>query len=350
MALDIASIGERARQAVPLERLMQNVGILVRSSGAVQTDDQSASNGNSEARTKHYNADENIPLRARMNAWWHGNIINQDAAPHTSADVETVSPIDMTRWTEQRIEVVEFLWGNGFLEPGGAAGVRKLFLHVMPNSKQSVLDLTTGLGGTAFTLAHDQNLWMDALEWDEVLSAEANRSANTGGLGDQVPVGKLSLDAIDIAQKKYNLIYSRERLFTVAEKIELLTAAAEGLRTGGNLVITDLVLTGTDRLDTDGFRNWVQSEPITPHPWTMALYVKTLKELGLAVVTRQDSTEQYLSEIRFGWQKAVKLLEKGEFNLKLGDQLLAEGKVWSGRTAALEGGDLALCRLIARRP
>ena len=373
MALSIASIGERALQAVPLDRLLQNVGILARSPCASETDSEEPASDGSDAEgmdsetppdseqgdnapvseagvSRRYGADEHIPPRARMNAWWHGDTISRHSAPNATTDVEIAAPIDMTEWTEDRMELVQLLWGEGFLEPGGAAGVRKLFLHVMPNSKQSVLDLTTGLGGTAFTLAHDQNLWMDALEQDDILAAEANRSAAKNGLVDQVPVGKLKLDAIDIAQKKYNLIYSRERLFTVAEKIELLTAAAEGLRAGGNLVITDLVVASADRLESEGFSNWVRSEPVMPQPWTMALYVKTLKELGLSVVTRQDSTKQYLSDITAGWQRIAKLLEDGEFNPGLANQLLAEGEFWMGRTAALDAGDISLCRLIARRP
>ena len=373
MALSLASIGERASQARPLDRLLQNVGILARSSRDIETDGEESASGDFDAEAtdaetppdseqddttpisktrvaKRYGADEYVPLRARMNAWWHGDTISRRNAPSASTNVETAATIDMTKWTKDRMELVQWLWGEGFLEPGGAAAVRKLFLHVLPNSKQSVLDLTTGLGGTAFTLAHDQNLWMDALEWDDILVAEANRGANKNGLVDQVPVGKLKLDAINIAEKKYNLIYSRERLFTVVEKIELLTAAAEGLRAGGNLVITDLVVTSTDRLESEGFGTWVRSEPVMPQPWTMALYVKTLKELGLSVVTRQDSTKQYLSDITAGWRRVAKLLQGGDFNPDLANQLLAEGDFWIGRTTALEAGDISLCRLIARRP
>lgn len=370
MAINIASIGEKARQAVPLDRLLNNVGILVRSSNAMPSSDQTIATDDADGPDtaldaaaqqsdeksakrmqimRQFDEDEPIPLRERMNAWWHGDTIGRRNASGASKDAEVRTPIDMSRWTEDRMTLVEILWGDGFLEPGGAASVRKLFMHVMPNSKQSVLDLTTGLGGSAMTLAQDQNLWMDALESDEILAAASHKTTIMAGLGDQVPVALLKLNAIDIARNKYNLIYSRERLFTIAEKIELLSAAAKGLRTGGNLVITDLVVTDAERMENQEFQNWVRSEPIMPQPWTMSLYAKTLSEHGLAVVTRQDFTKDYLTDIYAGWQKVTQALRKNQFNLELSDQLLAEGEVWRGRTGALEAGDIALCRIIARR-
>ncbi len=355
MSFSLASIGAKARRAVPVDRLLQNVGVLARGAGQNEagTNDDASGEAAAEAgpstRPTSYTAGEPIPLVARVTAWWHGDVLSQTAAKDKTVAAEEAVPVDLTRWDADRLTLVQRLWGESFLEPGGATRTRKLFAHVMPNSKQTVLDLTAGLGGTAFTLAQDQGLWMDALEPDPDLAAEALKAASMSGLASQVPVSPVDIDVLDVAQNKYHLAYSRERLFALAQKQEVLAAAAECLKNGGSLMITDLMVPSADIMDSDGYRAWASTEPVTPQPWTIALYAKSLQDFGLKVATRQDLTSEYLEDIHSGWARISRDLEAGEFDRSLGRYLLAEGEVWSRRTKALQDGVISYCRIIARR-
>ena len=368
MSFSLEQIGARARQAVPLDRLLQNVGILSRNADPVASDtsDSAESKGDTPApdaaapqtntaeakpagKAKKYNSAQRIPVSAKIAAWWHGDVLARQASKARETKVDTTVPVDMTRWGADRLKLVQKLWGESFLEPGGAARTRKLFAHVMPNSKQTVLDLTAGLGGTAFTLAQDQGLWMDAVEPDANLAAEALRAASMSGLAKQVPVSHVDLDTIGVPNNKYHLAYTRERLFALSQKLELLTAAAASLKQGGSLMITDLMVASADVMDTEGYQTWAGSEPITPQPWTMALYAKSLQDCDLKVASRQDLSAEYLEDIHAGWTRISRALEDGEFDNSLGSYLLAEGEVWAGRTKAMQDGIISYCRIIARR-
>lgn len=370
MALNIASIGAKAKLAVPLGRLLQDAGILSRAADMANpdagVDDESAMDASTlgldsapapivgtplkrKTYKTRFGADEAIPFAARLSAWWNGDILSRKSIPTPSVEVDKSLAVDMSRWGPQRIELVQNLWGDGFTEPGGAATARKLLAHVMPNSKQSVLDLTAGLGGTAFTLAQDQGLWMDALEPDFDLAADANKSAAMAGLGGQVPISHLDLNAFDIPVNKYHLAYSRERLFTIEDKLPLIEAAAKSLKPGGSLLISDFMVASSDVLDTDGYLQWTRSEPTMPQPWSIALYGKTLEKLGLKIASRQNFSEEYLSDVHSGWQRMISSIKSKEFDRELSDYLLAEGEVWSGRTKALSEGVTSFCRIIARR-
>lgn len=341
MSLSLADIGAKARRAVALHGLFQNVGILARGDGAVD--------GDAATRPKRYGADEHIPVSERISAWWHGDILSRQAAKRETAEIEKLPPVDMTQWDGERLKLVQQLWGESFLEPGGAARTRKLFAHVMPNSKQTVLDLSAGLGGTAFTLAQDQGLWMDAVESNTDLAAEALKAASISGLSAQVPVSHVDLDVLDIAKNKYHLAYTRERLFALTQKMELLTAAAACLKDGGTLMITDLMVPNVDIMDSDEYLEWADAEPLTPQPWSMALYAKSLQECGLKVATRQDLSAEYLEDIHTGWARISRALQEGEFDRSLDHYLLAEGELWAGRTKALQNDVISYCRIIARR-
>lgn len=370
MAINIASIGAKAKLAVPLGRLLQDAGILSRAAEVAASDagvdDESAMDastlgldsapapidGTPLKRNTHktrFGADEAIPFATRVSAWWNGDILSRKSIPMPSVDVDKSLAVDMSRWGPQRIKLLQHLWGDSFSEPGGAATARKLLAHVMPNSKQSVLDLTAGLGGTAFTLAQDQGLWMDALEPDPDLAAEAAKAAAMAGLGGQVPISHLDLNAINIPSNKYHLAYSRERLFTIEDKLPLIEAAAQSLKPGGCILISDFMVASSDILDTDGYQQWTRSEPAMPQPWSIGLYAKTLEKLGLKIASRQNFSEEYLSDVHTGWQRMISSIKSKDFDRELSDYVLAEGEIWAGRTKALSEGVTSYCRIIARR-
>ena len=378
MAINIASLGEMARQALPVNRLLRNVGVLStpesqaadpeQADGPAPEDDDFATvdlagdaipapvDGQPKTRgfrNKRSISSDDVSLGDRFSAWWHGDDIDVYAEPEPEPEPELdESPSASAEpWGPQRIELAKHLWGESFIEPGGVPGARRLFAQIMPTSKQSVLDLTAGLGGTALTLAKDLNLWMEAMEPDPLLAKHASQYAELYRLNEQVPVARLDLGNINIVEEKYNLIYSRERLFSIPEKLPLLEAAARGLKQGGQLMLTDLMVPNSVNMQSDAYQAWVEREPQWPEPWTLSLYTKTLEDLGLKVASRQNLTKQYLSESNAGWQKMSRILEdeEEEFDLELADQLMREGDVWVARTRALEAGDLSYCRIVAWR-
>lgn len=74
-------------------------------------------------------------LRARLHAWWEGEEFTSDSTPPsytkpapsaeglldnlagTEIDVPFIDPA--TVWSAERRELVQLLWGNGFVWPGG---------------------------------------------------------------------------------------------------------------------------------------------------------------------------------------------------------------------------------------
>ncbi|MGI9415751.1 MAG: methyltransferase domain-containing protein [Hyphomicrobiales bacterium] len=376
MALNIASLGEKARQAVPIDRFLQNVGVLARADAeptepaepakadtAAVADEFATEDLAGDAipapvdgeprkrgfRSKRCGSNDDASLGDRLCAWWHGDDITAYFEPTPVAQDENGPLVDAEPWGPRRTKLSKLLWGESFLEPGGATSARRLFAQIMPSSKQSVLDLTAGLGGTALTLAKDLNLWMDAMEPDPFLAGEASEIAELYGLDEQVPVVQLDLGKVEIEEDRYNLIYSRERLFSIAEKIQLLQAAAKGLKEGGQLMLTDLMVPKSDNMDSDAFQSWVRAEPQWHEPWTLSLYTKTLEDLGLKVASRQNLTKHYLNDASAGWQRMSRILEREDFDSTLADQLLSEGDIWMARTRALEAGDLSYCRIVAWR-
>jgi SAM-dependent methyltransferase len=365
MAFGLTKTVGKVRSAIPLGRLLENVGILQKTEidgpvmdTAFEADDLGVDTapapveGQPNSRRRRRLRDSIVPnesFQKKLRAWWHGDIIASPRAPVKAAAIDESYIEAPEEWSKRRLDVVQALWGETFIEPGGASSTRKLFSPAMPNSKNSVLDIAAGLGGTALTLAQTQNLWMAAIESHPNLAAGARKNAQLCGLSNQVPVMRADDPTALIDSQKYDLIYARDRLFAVEDKLELLSSAAAGLKSGGHLFITDYVLKNAEAADSAAVDGWRRHEPETPHAWTLAGYVKELEELGLTVWARHDLTSSYLGDTYAGWKRVIDELEDDTFDRANGDALITEGEIWAGRTRAFEAGDLRYCRIIAQR-
>jgi len=301
-----------------------------------------------------------VPMRVRFSAWWTGEDVTLVQQPSQSVkgmaigignmpgadDVADEDEHDL--WNPARISVIQSVWGEGFTEPGGAKFSKKLLGWLALNSRQSVLDLTAGLGGTARSMASAQNLWMGALEPIPELAAEGRRLSIVAGLGRQVPIAAADLETHDFAKGRYDAIYSRERLFAVRKKAKVLSSCAEALKANGQILITDYVR----NQDTGGAELaacWGRHEKILPSAWTMKAYVDCLTELKLNVLTAQDISEDMIDHIKTAWRRVPDLIARGTLSHRQVGYLVKEGEIWMDRLRAMESGKLIVARIHAQK-
>ena len=102
-------------------------------------------------------------LRARLHAWWEGEEYASDGTPSgdakprpssedlledlagTEIDVPFIDPAMI--WSAERRDLVQLLWGDGFIWPGGKEYVYDLVNAFALTPAQSMLELGSGLGG-----------------------------------------------------------------------------------------------------------------------------------------------------------------------------------------------------------
>lgn len=85
-------------------------------------------------------------------------------------------------WTLPRLRVVEALWGEGFLLPGGAEEVLRLAVPLGLSAASSVLLLGVGSGGPSVRLAGDLGVWVHGHEADPFLAEMAARRIQRAGV------------------------------------------------------------------------------------------------------------------------------------------------------------------------
>lgn len=292
-----------------------------------------------------------IPLKSRLSAWWNGTDIglSGDNRSGQSIDVDKSSLAEANVWTPERFRVVQNIWGEGYMEPGGSNLARKILTPANVDGKHTVLDLTAKLGGTATLIAKDANLWMEAYESDPDLAQKANQYINMFGLGQRIPLQVVDYNKIEMTNRKYDLIYSRERLFSIENKKSLIEKIGEALKTKGQFLFTDYMISNAEEHKQD-IATWIGRERHDVFPWTMELYIAVLQNFGFKVWSTADLTDEFLQQIHNGWHKMAKSVEIGEFDRKHVDYLMQEGEIWLTRARAIEAGALKIKRIQAMSP
>lgn len=296
-------------------------------------------------------------MRDRFKAWWTGEEIEAPKKSMQSAlDIAIASAeddpedVDDNPWSNSSLSVIQALWGEGFIEPGGAKFTRSLLGWLSLNSKQSVLDLTAGLGGTARSVSSAHSLWMDVTESIPELIAEGRRQSVVNGMAKQVPLSLIDLENHNLSTSRYDAIYSRERLFSVKNKANLLAGCVEALKSKGQILITDY-MRGPETGGAELAAEWGRHELYTPHPWTLKGYRDCFSGMDMDVLISQDISEEMIDHINSAWRRIPGMIAEGRFSRSQIGVLVREGEMWLDRMRAIESGMLIVGRIhVQNRP
>jgi cyclopropane fatty-acyl-phospholipid synthase-like methyltransferase len=246
------------------------------------------------------------------------------------------------------MKVAQDVYGEGFIEPGGAQFARKLLAPADADPSKTILDLSVGLGGTAIALAREHEVWLETLEPETRLVDTTRDLVRTNMLSRRISIKPVDYSKFELKSEKYDVIYSRDRLFTTAQKARIIGQAAAALKKTGKLLIIDYMVKSHDN-DSEDYRNWIKTEPEKPLPWTETQYQEAIAGAGLKVRASQDFSPQYIEHIESGWQKMLRELESNTIDRAYVNSLIREGELWLARSRVLGAGVVTATRLFATR-
>jgi phosphoethanolamine N-methyltransferase len=118
------------------------------------------------------------------------------------------------------IAMLELIWGEGFLSPGGPEAVREI-VKGLDLAGKSVLDIGCGLGGVDMILAREYGAKVIGLDVEQALIDRARDRVARAGLSDQVearlcqpgplPFESASIDVVFGSTSKTSTRYSPRR-------------------------------------------------------------------------------------------------------------------------------------------
>ncbi len=288
-----------------------------------------------------------VPIGLRLKAWWDGydlEVRQRLAAQEPAAAHEVRYERDPLAWETPRIELAQQLWGKGFNAPGEAEQTLDLVKPVGLDESMSVLEVGSGLGGSARLIAQEFGSWVTALEPDPGLAQAATALSEMAGLAKKAAVSSCDIENLEVKRAGYDCILSRTALYGVDNKLGALAAMAGGLKAKGQLIMTDFV-----KSDSAGraFERWRNLEELKSDPWRAEDYEETIKELGLDLRVAADVTDDYRAALVKGWSGFMSGVSKQQIDAEQAQIVKEEAELWNLRKAALDAGELRLYRFHA---
>lgn len=235
--------------------------------------------------------------------------------------------LDTNQYAPKEIHKYECIYGRHFVSPGGEACARDCIARLELAPGDRVLDVGSGLGGSAFLMAKEYGALVDGIDVSANMVALATEKCREERLEDRVSFS--CGDCLDLtASRTYRAVYSRDVFLHIDNKRRLLGVLRDALVTGGRLLFTDYCR--SEGPSSDEFTCYVDERGY--HLLTVAGYVKCLQEVGLVDVEAEDWTARFVeihrrelhrlpgaglaaddeADLRRGWQRKIARAERGE--------------------------------------
>ena len=155
--------------------------------------------------------------------------------------------------------LLEALWGDGWLSPGGEAEVALVLAGVDLTGKR-VLDVGCGSGGITLLLAERFGAGeVVALDVEPEVVAAAQRRAAERGLDRRVRFEAIAPGPLTMADASFDVVFSKDAIVHIEDKHAITRELLRVLRPGGTVAMSDW-MAGSDAPASPELQRYLELE------------------------------------------------------------------------------------------
>ena len=245
--------------------------------------------------------------------------------------------------------LLQLLWGEGFLSPGGAAEITQL-LEGSSIAGCSVLDIGCGLGAVDELLVtrHGARSVL-GVDVDPGLLRGMAQRIERSGLAGQLSTLCVGTGPLPLPDESFDVVFSKDAIVQIPDKGAVFADAWRVLRRGGRLIASDWLRGGSGPYSSE-MLEFFRLEGIAYNMADAAETVAALKRAGFIDVEVRDRNAWYRDLAR----RELAALE-GELRPLVTERLGTERTAhfianWRQMVSVLERGELRPAHLRARKP
>ena len=252
-------------------------------------------------------------------------------------------------YDDDMLALLEAVWGEGFLSPGGVDEV-DAYLNGIELSGKTVLDIGCGVGGVDLHLLrkHDAGKVV-GIDVEDNLIARCRDLAKKYNVTDKMEFIRVEPGALPFGEESFDIVTSKDSIIHIPDKAELAADAYRVLKSGGWFVASDW-LCGYEDKPSPEMQAYVDAEGLGFGLATAQAYRDALQTAGFIDVDTVDRNEWYRRRAR---------AERDELAGKHFETLSAlvdkeflqhEIDVWDKMIVALDQGQLRPTHVRGRKP
>jgi len=196
---------------------------------------------------------------------------------------------------DNMVTMLELIWGEGYMAPGGPGNVAKLLSGIETEGKR-ILDIGCGIGGPALEMAKVHGAHVTGIDLEGQLIERAQQSAENLGLASQCSFQTVEIGDLPFAAESFDVVISSGAFTQTPDKTGIFAEAFRILRPGGFISSYDWLKVPGEY--SEDMLYWFKMEELTYALETLEGFSKYFSDAGFINVTSEDATAWYRKDAR----------------------------------------------------
>ncbi|NQY66336.1 MAG: methyltransferase domain-containing protein [Flavobacteriales bacterium] len=193
-------------------------------------------------------------------------------------------------YNDTMIQVLELIWGSGYMSPGGEGNVLNLFEGLDLKDKR-ILDIGCGLGGPACYLAEKFGASVTGIDIEKRLIEHSKAYSLKKGTADKTNFILVEPGSLDFPDEEFDYVFSIGAFTQIEGKSSMYLECLRVLKNGGCFTSYEW-LKSIDYISEE-MQNFYQLDGLTYAMQTFEEQVFVLKQSGFSKVDQFDCSQWY---------------------------------------------------------
>ena len=207
--------------------------------------------------------------------------------------VKINQPSEVGEYDEAMMLLLQLLWGEGFLSPGGPAEVAEL-LESSDLTGCHVLDVGAALGAVdELLVVRHGAARVTGIDIDPVMLAQMDARIAHAGLRDRIQSQLVTPGPLPFADGSFDVVFSKDSIVQIPDKPAFFAEVHRVLRPGGRFLASDW-LRGSVGAYSAEMLEYFRLEGITYNMATLEETAAVLQQVGFTEIVVRDRNAWYL--------------------------------------------------------
>jgi phosphoethanolamine N-methyltransferase len=256
-------------------------------------------------------------------------------------------PGHVDEYDDAMVAMLELVWGEGFLAPGGADTVRRI-VRGLELRDRHVLDIGCGVGGGDLVLAGEFGARVTAVDLEAPLIARAEAYAKRAGLDDRIEFYRVDAGHIMFTDDAFDVVYSCGAFTQIEDKAFMFDEVIRVLKPGGAFAVYDW-MKGSDPY-SDDMRHWFKMEGLTYAMQTPQAHEALLGRAGFTDIVVEEDGGWYGREAHREYERMQGALQASMLAALGAEKQAHFLENWRAMLVVLDKGELRPAYFHAMKP
>lgn len=254
-----------------------------------------------------------------------------------------------THYPPRMIAMLEAIWGEGFLSPGGRDEVARV-IGDHDLSGAAVLDIGCGAGGidVALVQAHGAG-FVTGIDVEDDVIAHARRLIDRHGLSARIGLTKVAPGPLPFPPGTFDVVFSKDSIVHIPDKASLMAEVFRVLKPGGWFLASDWLI-GHDGAPSPDMAAYIAAEGLDFGMASPARYRAAMEGAGFAGIETVSRNAWYRMQAREELARLQGADGEAAARVVGADFVAQNAGIWERMIPVLDTGEHCPTHLRARKP